>query len=77
MPRTTGISTNSLTVYMVKPKYRLVEDIIESGTGSLPVGNIGQFIFEASHAEPPSWITRFFGDSLGFAHETCLLPDVT
>jgi uncharacterized protein (TIGR04141 family) len=65
MPRTTGISTNRLTVYMVKPKYRLLEDIIESGTGSLRVGDIGQFIFEASHAEPPSWITRFFGDSLG------------
>jgi uncharacterized protein (TIGR04141 family) len=65
MPRTTGISTNRLTVYMIKPKYRLLEDIIESATEPLRVGNVGQFIFEASHPEPPSWITKFFGDSLG------------
>ena len=65
MPRTTGISTNRLTIYMIKPKFRLLEDIIESGTKPLQIGDVGQFIFEVSHPEPPSWITNFFGNSLG------------
>lgn len=65
MPRTTGISTNRLAVHLIKPKYRRLEDIIESGSKPLQVGDVGQFIFEASHPEPPSWITKFFGDTLG------------
>jgi uncharacterized protein (TIGR04141 family) len=65
MQGTTGISTNRLTIYMIKPKYRIPEDIVESRTEPLQIGDVGQFIFEASHPEPPSWITNFFGDSLG------------
>ena len=57
--------TNRLTIYMIKPKYRLLEDIIEAGTKPLQISDMGQFIFEVSHPEPPSWITHFFGDSLG------------
>lgn len=65
MPRTTGISTNRLAVYMIKPKYRRLEDIVESGSKQLQIEGVGQFVFEASHPEPPSWITKFFGDTLG------------
>lgn len=65
VPRTTGISTNRLAVYMIKPKYNRIEDIVESGSEPLSVGDVGQFIFEASRPEPPSWITKFFGDALG------------
>lgn len=65
MTRTTGISTNRLAVYMIKPKYKRLEDIIDSGSEPMQVGDVGQFIFEVSHPEPPSWITKFFGDILG------------
>ncbi len=65
MARTTGINTNRLAVYMIKPKYKRLEDIIESASKPLQVGDVGQFIFEASHPEPPAWITKFFGGTLG------------
>jgi uncharacterized protein (TIGR04141 family) len=65
MPRTTGTSANRLTIYLIKPKHRILDDIIESESEPLQIGDVGQFIFEASHPEPPSWITSFFGDSLG------------
>lgn len=64
MPRTTGISTNRLSVYSIKPSFTMPEDIVEPGTEVIPIGNVGQFIFEASHPESPAWLTKFFGDSL-------------
>ena len=65
MARTTGISTNRLAAYLIKPKYRRLEDIIELGSEPLQVGDVGQFIFEKSRPEPPSWIRKFFGETLG------------
>lgn len=65
MPRTIGDSTNRLTIYMIKPKFKTIEDIVDSELESIDVGDIGQFIFETSHPEPPRWITSFFGDRLG------------
>lgn len=65
MPRTKGISTNHLAVYMIKPKYKRLEDIVERGNEPISVGTAGQFIYEASHPEPPAWIRKFFGDTLG------------
>jgi uncharacterized protein (TIGR04141 family) len=64
MPRTIGVSTNRLTIYQIKPKYKTIEDIVDANSTSTDVGDIGHFIFEASHPEPPSWITKFFGDRL-------------
>jgi len=65
MPRGNGIITNRLTIYLIKPKYQQLEDIIDSATEPRQVGDVGQFVFEASHPEPPAWITSFFGDALG------------
>ncbi|MGC2161101.1 MAG: TIGR04141 family sporadically distributed protein [Silvibacterium sp.] len=60
MPRTNGISTNRLAVYQIKSRYKSPADIVEAGTESIPVGAIGQFVYEASHTQQPDWITKFF-----------------
>ena len=65
MPRTNDTRTNRLTIYMIKPKYQRLEDIIDSASEPRDVGGVGQFVFEASHPRPPAWITSFFGNALG------------
>ena len=65
MPRVDGISTNKLTIYLIKPKYQQLEDIIDSASEPRQVEDVGQFVFEVSHPHPPSWITNFFGNALG------------
>jgi len=60
------IKTNRLTIYMIKPKYQKLEDIIDSAIEPREVEGVGQFVFEASHPQAPAWITSFFGDSLGY-----------
>jgi uncharacterized protein (TIGR04141 family) len=65
MPRTTNTKTNRLTIYMIKAKYQLLEDIFDSTDEPREVEGVGQFVFEASHPRPPGWITRFFGNALG------------
>jgi uncharacterized protein (TIGR04141 family) len=53
---------NRLTIYMIKPKFRAIEDIVEETSVRLPFDGIGQFVYEDSHPRPPAWITNFFGD---------------
>lgn len=60
-----GVKTNRLTIYMIKPEYQRIEDIVESVTNPCQIGEVGQFIFEESHPHPPDWINDFFGDELG------------
>ena len=69
MARTTGINTNRLAVYMIKSKYKRLEDIIESATEPLQVGDVGQFIFEASHPEPRHGLRSSSGAHLDGALE--------
>jgi uncharacterized protein (TIGR04141 family) len=65
MPRKKEIRTNKLTIYMIKPRYQRLEDIIDSANEPRQVDEVGQFVFEASHPRPPAWITSFFEDALG------------
>lgn len=65
MPTANGIKTNRLTIYMVKPEYQRIEDIVDSAANSYQIGEVGQFIFEESNPRPPEWIKDFFGDELG------------
>ena len=50
---------------MVKSKYQLLEEIIDSESTPIQIENVGQFISEDSHPRPPAWITNFFGNALG------------
>lgn len=65
MPANRDIRTNHLTIYMIKPQYQRIEDIVDSATNRYSIGEIGQFIFKESHPHPPEWINSFFGDELG------------
>jgi uncharacterized protein (TIGR04141 family) len=64
MPRTTGVSTNRLTIYQIKSKFKTIEDIVDTKAKPIEVGGVGSFIFEPSHPAPPAWITKFFGTGL-------------
>ena len=64
MPASTGEKTNRLTIYMIKPEYQRIEDIVNSATNGCQIGEVGQFIFEESRPHPPEWINDFFGNEL-------------
>jgi hypothetical protein len=61
MPRESSKRINRLTIYMVKPKFQRLIDIIDSASAPRQVAGIGQFVSEESHPRPPARITNFFG----------------
>jgi uncharacterized protein (TIGR04141 family) len=61
-PRNQG-GINRLTIYMIKPKFQSIDDIVEENTKRLDFDGIGQFVYDDSHPRPPAWITNFFGDA--------------
>jgi uncharacterized protein (TIGR04141 family) len=65
MPRESSKRINRLTIYMVKPKFQRLIDIIDSASAPRQVAGAGQFVSEESHPRPPAWITNFFGTALG------------
>lgn len=62
MPAVSIIKTNRLTVYMIKPEYQRINDIIDSPNEPQTVGDVGKFAFEESHPHQPEWVNNFFGD---------------
>ena len=64
MPQGTGVKTNRLTVYMIKPDFQRIDDIVHPSSRRHLIGEIGLFVFEESHPHPPDWISDFFGREL-------------
>ena len=65
MPTTTNrIKTNRLTVYLIKPEFSALEDIVETTTRTQEIDGVGTFLFENSHTNVPSWVRGFFGSAL-------------
>ena len=64
MPRSLGVGTNHLTIYMIKPEYTDILDIVETNQEPVPIEGVGQFVFEPSNPHPPKWIRTFFGNTL-------------
>jgi uncharacterized protein (TIGR04141 family) len=56
-------TVNRLTIYMIKPKFQALVDIVEENTKRLDFDGVGQFVYEDSHPRLPAWVTRFFGDT--------------
>lgn len=54
---------NRLTIYMIKPKFQAIDDIVEENSKKLPFDGVGTFVYEDSHPRPPAWITNFFGSA--------------
>src|ERR1051326_1390879 len=59
------VKTNMLSIYLIKPEFQRLEDIVESSEPPIEIPNIGHFFFEQSHPHPPEWMTDFFGSSIG------------
>lgn len=57
--------TNKLTIYLVKPDYSTVEEILDSASSAIPVEGVGTFHFDESGVGAPDWINNFFGSTLG------------
>jgi hypothetical protein len=55
---------NKLSVYLIKPEYQQLEDIIESEESVTEIPNIGHFVFDESHPHQPDWVKDFFGSTL-------------
>lgn len=56
--------SNKLCIYLIKPEYQTLNDIIDTGVLTQPVPGVGTFLYEASRGKQPSWILDFFGDAL-------------
>lgn len=57
------MSTNKLTIYLIKEGYLEPDQIIKNGLNSNQIEN-GVIYFGESHSVPPSWIKNFFCDQL-------------
>jgi len=58
------INTNKLSVYMIKPEFQRLEDIIDSTEEPTEIPGVGHFVFEESHPHQPDWVKGFFGSAL-------------
>jgi uncharacterized protein (TIGR04141 family) len=52
--------TNKLTIYLIKSEYADFVDVVEEGTASIEVPDVGTFYLESSHPRAPSWLSSFF-----------------
>jgi uncharacterized protein (TIGR04141 family) len=57
--------SNKLTVGLIKPDLTDFAQIVKPETIAIEIAGVGTFYMEASHPRPPSWITDFFGTTLG------------
>src|SRR6266849_2318691 len=58
-------STNKLSIYLIKPQYQQIEDIVEAHESPLVIANVGTFFYDESHPHEPDWLKDFFGGALG------------
>ena len=56
--------TNKLSVYMIKPHYQRLEDIVDSDESPREIEQVGHFVFAQSHPHLPDWVKDFFGSTL-------------
>lgn len=56
--------TSKLTIYMIKPEFAELDDIVSSDQDPIVIPGIGTFVFKNSHSHKPDWVTTFFGASL-------------
>ena len=63
--RETSTKTNKLTIYMIKPEYRNIDEILEVAQEGRVIEGVGTFYSEESHPHTPGWIRDFFGSTLG------------
>ncbi len=65
MPTTANkTKTNKLTVYLIKPEFSALEDIVDPTTRIQDIDGVGTFLFENSHTNIPNWVKGFFGSTL-------------
>src|SRR5688572_11350048 len=58
------IQTNKLTVYLIKNGNEDSARIIKNYGEPITIGEVGRFYTIDSFARPPSWMAKFFGDTL-------------
>jgi uncharacterized protein (TIGR04141 family) len=56
--------TNKLSIYLIRPEFQRSEDVLECTELPIQIPGVGEFYFERSHPNPPSWLSDFFGNSL-------------
>lgn len=59
-----NINTNRLSIYLIKPQYQLLDDMLKQPDNTVTIPEIGTFAFGQSFPQPPSWLRKFFGDRL-------------
>lgn len=58
------ISTNKLSIYLIKEEYTLEKQILKNPSNKINIEGVGSFFFENSRSHQPSWVNSFFGDTL-------------
>ena len=61
------IPTNRYSIYMIKPDFEKLEDIVDS-RDNIEIQDVGGFFFDQSHPRTPGWLTDFFGNALEGDH---------
>lgn len=72
----TDISTNKLSVYLIKEEYPEHKDILKKfdTLQSKNINGVGVLYFGESHIFKPSWLEKFFGSALGDDTKNYLMP---
>lgn len=60
----TAVKANKLSIYMIKPQYQRLEEIITTPDEPIEIEGVGHFFYELSVPHSPEWVRTFFDDSL-------------
>jgi len=58
-----GDKTNKLNVYLIKPEFNRLAQIVDESARSHEIDSVGTLYTEASHPRAPDWIQAFFVDT--------------
>jgi uncharacterized protein (TIGR04141 family) len=56
--------TNKLSVCLIKSQFTAFDQIVQPGTKSFEIDDVGTFYVEESHPRTPDWVKDFFGNVL-------------
>ncbi len=63
MPRS-AVKTNKLSIYMIKPQFQRLEEIVNTTSDPVEIEGVGHFFYERSAPRAPAWLRSFFGSTL-------------
>ncbi|MCE9629078.1 MAG: TIGR04141 family sporadically distributed protein [Candidatus Vogelbacteria bacterium] len=58
------VKTNKYSVYMIKPEFQTLDEIVQSSKNSIEIDGVGHFVSASVPPKTPSWVKDFFGDAI-------------